>query len=93
MPKQYKIRDGFTFRGDDGQLSTGGDTIELEDDVAAQHAHKLELIEAPKRRSQSKSPAPTPTQDAGTGVTSPDAQDAATDDQGAAQADQPADQQ
>lgn len=53
MPKKYTIRAGFTFRDDDGDLAVGGDTIELEDDVAKLHAHKLELVEeAPKRRKQ-----------------------------------------
>jgi hypothetical protein len=59
MPKKYIIRAGFTFRGDDGQLAAGGDTIELEDDVAKLHAHKLEPAEeAPKRRKQQASSAP-----------------------------------
>lgn len=44
--KTYIIREGFTFVGDDGKQKFGGDTIELEDDVAAVHLHKLELVEA-----------------------------------------------
>jgi hypothetical protein len=91
MPKKYKIRDGFTFRGDDGQTAGGGDMIELDDDVAELHAHKLELVEDPaKRRAQPKQPVPVPLPD---GSAAADVQNPATGDQGAAQSDQPADQQ
>jgi hypothetical protein len=89
MPKKYKIRDGFTFRGDDGTTAGGGDVIELDDDVAELHAHKLELVEDPaKRRSQPKQPDPKPDADA-----APTAQAPAAADLGAAAADQPVDQQ
>jgi hypothetical protein len=55
MPKKYMIRDGFTFRGDDGKVAAGGDTIDLEDDVAQLHLHKLEPVdERPKRKSEPK---------------------------------------
>jgi hypothetical protein len=55
MPKKYTIRDGFTFRGDDGKVASGGDTIDLEDDVAQLHLHKLEPVdEQPKRKSAPK---------------------------------------
>jgi hypothetical protein len=89
MPKKYKIRDGFTFRGDDGNTAVGGDTIELDDDVAALHAHKLELVEdQSKRRSQPKQPEPQPAADVAAIAQAP-----ATVDQAAAPTDQPADQQ
>jgi len=42
MPKTYKIREGFSFVFPDGTVKTGGATVELEDDVYEQHAHKLE---------------------------------------------------
>lgn len=74
MPKKYTIRAGFTFRGDDGEVAGGGDIVELEDDVAQLHAHKLELVEdASKRRKQ-----PTPSADAA-GV-DPASQEPAGDD-------------
>lgn len=52
MGKKYKIRDGFTFV-DGADMKIGGDVIELEDDVAANHLHKLEAVEV----KQSKAPA------------------------------------
>ncbi|MET3134618.1 hypothetical protein AAKU55_004918 [Oxalobacteraceae bacterium GrIS 1.11] len=42
MPKQYKIRDGFSFVCDSGEVKTGGQIITLDDDVAALHLHKLD---------------------------------------------------
>ena len=45
MAKDYLIRDGFSFVESDGTVITGGDTIELPDDVAAEHLHKLVLID------------------------------------------------
>ena len=44
MAKLYKIRAGFSFVVEYGVVATGGDTIELEDDVYQMHAHKLELV-------------------------------------------------
>jgi hypothetical protein len=41
MARAYIIRSGCSFRCDNGSLATGGDTIELEDDVASAHAEKL----------------------------------------------------
>ncbi len=44
--KPYRIRGGASFVTHDEQgnrvIKTGGDTIELEDDVAASHADKIE---------------------------------------------------
>jgi hypothetical protein len=40
------IRGGCSFRMPDGSLKTGGDQIELEDDVAQAHADKLEPLPA-----------------------------------------------
>jgi hypothetical protein len=57
MPKKYTIREGFTFRGDDGKVAGGGDTIELADDVAKQHLHKLEPVEEPTKRKAAPKPA------------------------------------
>lgn len=48
MRKKYTIREGFTFVNHDQTVSVGGDIIELDDDVAAQHAHKLEPVDVPK---------------------------------------------
>lgn len=47
MPKKYTIREGFSFIGDNNEVKTGGAVIELEDDMAANHAHKLELLAEP----------------------------------------------
>ena len=49
MPKKYTIREGFSFVDDSNEVKHGGEIVELEDDVAANHAHKLELVaeEAP----------------------------------------------
>jgi hypothetical protein len=55
----YRIRDGFTFKGDDGAVKVGGETIELSADVAALHAHKLEPVEP--LNEETKAPAPKPT--------------------------------
>lgn len=44
--KTYKIRDGFSFRRDDGTIIGGGETIDLAEDVAAQNLHKLEDVGA-----------------------------------------------
>jgi len=46
MARPYTIRSGCSFRLADGSLATGGDTIELEDDVAQAHAEKLEPVKA-----------------------------------------------
>lgn len=45
MP-HYRILSG-TFRLDDGTLASPGDTIELGDDVAAQHPDKVALLPEP----------------------------------------------
>lgn len=44
--KTYTIRTGASFRVSDTRLLTGGETVELEDDVAAAHADKLEPLPA-----------------------------------------------
>lgn len=41
--RAYVIRPGYTFLGDQGAVLAGGDRIELDDDVARQHADKLDL--------------------------------------------------
>ena len=43
MARTYLIRGGASFLLGDGSVKTGGDTIELEDDVARIHADKIEL--------------------------------------------------
>lgn len=42
MP-HYRILPGASFRDVDGTVKTGGESIELPEDLAAQHADKLEL--------------------------------------------------
>ncbi len=44
----YKIRDGFTVRLDELTLLTSDDVVELDDDTAALHAHKLEPADPAK---------------------------------------------
>ena len=57
MSKKYKIREGFTFVNSDQTVAVGGDIIELDDDVATQHAHKLEPVDLPKPKSKKDKPA------------------------------------
>lgn len=64
MPKTYKIRDGFSFVMPDQSVKVGGDTIDLDDDIAANHAHKLELVEGKKKSIPVKKP-DTPPADTG----------------------------
>lgn len=45
MAKLYRIVRG-SFRQHDGRLLSQGQTIELDDDVAAEHAARLELVAA-----------------------------------------------
>jgi len=47
MAKKYTIRDGFSFIDENNEVKTGGAMVELDDDVAANHAHKLELVADP----------------------------------------------
>ena len=42
MARTYIVRTGHSFRRDDGGLATGGDRIELEDDVAQQWRHAID---------------------------------------------------
>lgn len=41
---KYRILPGHSFRDSDNTVKTGGDTIELSEDVAKAHADKVELI-------------------------------------------------
>lgn len=59
MPKNYTIRAGFSFVCANNEVKVGGDTIELEDDVAANHAHKLELVDEKTGAKAEKQPKPT----------------------------------
>ena len=49
----FLIREGFSFVLPNNEVLTGGDKIELPDDIAALHAHKLEEVtkkaKAPKK--------------------------------------------
>ena len=55
MPKKYFIRQGFSFRLDNGGIVSGGEAIELEDDVAKLHLHKLDVSD-PKEPTPAKKP-------------------------------------
>jgi hypothetical protein len=44
MPAKYRIREGFSFAMGDGTVKTGGSEIELDEDTATNHIHKLELL-------------------------------------------------
>lgn len=46
MPR-YKIRAPHTFVEPDGTLKSGGQEIELGEDVAKTHADKVDLVEDP----------------------------------------------
>lgn len=41
----YKIRSGERFSMDDGTQLFGGNIVDLPDDVAAMHAHRLETVQ------------------------------------------------
>jgi hypothetical protein len=47
MARAYRIRSGCSFRLADGSLKTAGEPIDLDDDVARDHADKLEPVQAP----------------------------------------------
>ena len=62
--KKYLVRNGFTFVGADNKVVGGGAEIELEDDVAQLHLHKLEpaapvQTSAPKKAAGAKAPPAT----------------------------------
>jgi hypothetical protein len=59
MVKQYKIREGFSFIDENSGKLVGGEVITLDDDVAAQHLHKLEEVQASKQVKSAKA-APKP---------------------------------
>lgn len=42
--KTYRILPGAVFALGDGSTRTGGQTIELADDVAREHAHRIEAV-------------------------------------------------
>lgn len=50
MAKKYTIRAGFSFVMDDRSVKVGGDVVDLEDDIASGHAHKLELFDGGKKQ-------------------------------------------
>lgn len=84
--KTYRIREGFSFIGDKGQVIPAGELIELSDDVAVLHLHRLEAVpEAPKsakpnRQAKAKADDPAAADLAGTDQS----HDAATGPDGAA---------
>ena len=43
---KYRIKPGASFRDSDDSIKTGGQTIELSQDVAALHADKVEPLDA-----------------------------------------------
>jgi hypothetical protein len=60
MTKQYQIRHGFSFVDDKNAVHTGGAVIELADDVAQLHLHKLEALPATtSKRATPKTQKPT----------------------------------
>jgi hypothetical protein len=44
MGKLYRIRDGERFVQPSGEVKHGGETIELDEDTAALHAARLDLL-------------------------------------------------
>jgi hypothetical protein len=61
MARKYLIRAGCAFTLGGGLVATGGEEIELEDDVAATHADKLEPL--PDAESTTAAPVQTPASD------------------------------
>lgn len=62
--KTYTIRSGFSFVMPNGDVKGGGDTVDLPDDVADQHLHKLESEPEPEpkaKRAFEAPPANSPT--------------------------------
>lgn len=45
MAKLYRVRPGESFRDGD-TLKTGGDVIQLDDDMAKLHAHRVDEVPA-----------------------------------------------
>jgi hypothetical protein len=78
MSKKYMIRPGFTFVDHQNTVKGGGEIIELEDDIAALHLHKLEEPPAPKKAPKAAKPVTAETPATGNG------DDAAAGDAGAA---------
>lgn len=66
MAGKYKIRAGFSFVGALG-VAVGGDIIELDDDVAALHAHKLEPVDVPKQKASKPPKSTADSKDPGAG--------------------------
>lgn len=61
MAQPYRIRAGVAFVHADGSRATGGQLIELDDDVAQAHADKLEPVQAPALTDEpAAEPAPKP---------------------------------
>jgi hypothetical protein len=58
MLRTYTIRTGCSFRLHDGTLRTGGEEIDLEDDVAQIHADKIDLLA--EEPAPEAAPAPEP---------------------------------
>lgn len=56
MSKKYLIRAGFTFVDHQGGVKGGGEIVELEDDIAALHLHKLEEPPAAKKAPKAAKP-------------------------------------
>ena len=56
---RYRILPGHTFRDADSTVKTGGETIELDADVAAAHPHSVELPAEPPEASPAADPPPT----------------------------------
>lgn len=44
---KYRILPGYSFRDSDETIKTGGDTIELSDDIATKYADRVEALDAP----------------------------------------------
>jgi hypothetical protein len=55
--KTYIIRAGFTFLMPDNTVKAGGEKIQLEDDLASQHLHKLEEEPEAKPKKAATKPA------------------------------------
>lgn len=54
---RYRIRDGFSVVVDERTVCIGGEVVELDDEQAELHAHKLEPVEQAAAPAKSDKPA------------------------------------
>lgn len=57
MVKKYKVRDQFYVHFNNEKVGKPGEILDLEDEIAALHAHKIELVEEkPAKKAKAAKP-------------------------------------